>query len=82
MPKLSLKETCPSSFKFNPFSNKVFTRNSGKLVLFVQPIKNFYSDEPIAAYSPTMAECTLFLNKQNNFSLIFIQNILNQKYLN
>lgn len=56
------------SFAFNPFNLSTNSTEFGKLVLFAQPVHNFYLEEPIAQASPTMAACSLFLDQENNFN--------------
>jgi len=75
------KEVCTNdlnpnstSFSFNPFFLKPFFVNSGKLILFVQPINDFYRQEQIAANSSTIAECALFLKPEINKNNFFIEN--------
>ena len=38
-----------------------------KMFIFAQPVKNFYLQEPIAANSQVIAECSLFLGQESNF---------------
>lgn len=56
------------TFHFNPFIVKGFFSSCGKLILFSQPIKDFYLQEPIANSSTIMAESALFLNAETNFN--------------
>jgi hypothetical protein len=60
---------------FNPFSVKNFFTNQGKLILFSQPVKDFYMENPIASASITMAECSLFMKQDTNKT-----NFFNEKF--
>lgn len=60
-------ETVNISFSFNPFIFNNFNVNYAKFILFAQPVKNFYLQEPIAANSQVIAECSLFLGQESNF---------------
>ena len=62
-------------FMFNPFSVKNFFTNQGKLILFSQPVKDFYMENPIASASITMAECSLFMKQDTNKT-----NFFNEKF--
>ena len=66
-PVNSLVETVNISFSFNPFIFNNFNVNYAKFILFAQPVKNFYLQEPIAANSQVIAECSLFLGQESNF---------------
>ena len=61
----SIKGEYPN-FNFNPFIINHFFSNYGTLMLFTQPVKNFYIEAPIASSSITRAECSMFLSKTNN----------------
>ena len=50
--------------QFNDFN---FNVSFAKYMLFTQPVKNFYQQEPIAINSNVMAECALFLGESSNF---------------
>lgn len=56
------------SFAFNPFNLSTNSSEFGKLVLFAQPVHNFYLEEPMAQASTTMAACSLFLDQETNFN--------------
>ena len=62
-------------FNFNPFFINSFFENSGKLILFVQPINDFYRQEQIAAQSSIIAECSMFLKPEINKNNFFIENL-------
>lgn len=57
------------TFKYNPYQFNDFNFNVSfaKYMLFTQPVKNFYQQEPIAINSNVMAECALFLGESSNF---------------
>ena len=57
------------TFKYNPYQFNDFNFNVSfaKYMLFTQPVKNFYQQEPIAINSNVMAECALFLGENSNF---------------
>ena len=67
-PVESIIETPLPTFFFNPFAVKGFFSNCGKLILFSQPVKDFYLQEPIANSSTIRAESALFLNAETNFN--------------
>ena len=56
------------NFIFNPFNFQLNYFNYAKLILFYQPVHNFYLEEPMAQASPTIASCFLFLNQETNFN--------------
>lgn len=66
-PRKNLLEITGNTFSFNPFGFKVFVSSYAKLVLFSQPVQNFYLQEAIAGHSQTRAECSLFLGQESNF---------------
>lgn len=66
-PKASLLENTPSNFAFNPFDFESNTYCISKLAPFHQTIRDFYLQEPIAANSSVMGECSLFLGGESNF---------------
>jgi hypothetical protein len=68
LPINNLLNKIPTPFFFNPF--KIWEeQNSGKLVPLYPSTINFYTNDIISNNSTTMGECSLFLNKENNFSL-------------
>ena len=56
------------AFTFNPFNINMNHNIYSKLILFYQPVHNFYLDEPLAQASATIAACSLFLDQENNFN--------------
>ena len=61
---------------FNPFCINFIPQSVGNLALFAQPVKDFYLDDSMALTSITIADCSLYINKETNF----ISEILNFKY--
>jgi predicted GIY-YIG superfamily endonuclease len=59
----------------NPFYNKTFFKNQGKLLIFTQPIKDFYIEDQLTSDSITIAECALFLQQDTNKT-----NFFNEKF--
>jgi len=60
-------ETIPLPFNFNPFSTNLDSQQQAPLVLFAQPVRDFYLDGSIAITSVTIADCSLYRNNQTNF---------------
>jgi hypothetical protein len=65
--KINFFENKLESFMFNYFAINTFNIVNTKLILFSQPVYNFYLEEPIAIQSNIIAECALFLGQDNNF---------------
>ena len=63
-------DTISQNFFRNPFVLEAskHTNYGFALVGFHQTVEDFYLQEPIAAYSPTRGECSLFIGREKNFS--------------
>ena len=62
----SLLERAPVPFHFNPWAMRE-DMGPGALFAFQPPVTSFYQADTLSAHSPTMAECTLFLERDTNF---------------
>ncbi len=69
IPWTHMEESTPVSFNFNPFTFESNIRVFNKLTVFHQTVRDFYLQEPVAAYSPVRAECSLFFSNDGNFSI-------------
>ena len=63
-----------TSLMFNPFYIKTFFKNQGKLLIFTQPVKDFYIEDQLTSDSITIAECALFLQQDTNKTNFVIEN--------
>jgi len=62
----SLVERAPVPFHFNPWLMRDDI-GPGALFAFRAPVASFYQADTLSSRSPTMAECTLFLERDTNF---------------
>ena len=53
---------------------KTFFKNQGKLLIFTQPVKDFYIEDQLTSDSITIAECALFLQQDTNKTNFVIEN--------
>lgn len=60
-------DTINENFFRSPFAYEIHSNFGVKLVPFFQTVRNFYLQEPIAAYSRTRGESSLFIGYETNF---------------